>query len=505
MRWLSKQRFSLTPLSPSLRLKVSLGVCLALIGLLAPLNRLQYEMQRRTAMAELQLLAAAAGTIAEHSLEEAMLTNNRSAIQGIVDSVAGAPGVGSVYLLNRQALVAASPRGALNGQQLDRTSPTCWVCHQFPAASRPRGIVVTDADGQLVFRTVTPVPNRQACHRCHSPEDRLNGVFYMEFSMAGLNARLQRGLQMAFLGSVVIIILSAAVLYVLLSRLVITPMERVAQALRSFSRGERQTRVPVQAQDEVGLLANVFNEMADTIQEQESEADRLYKELQAQDAVRRQLLARLITAREEERRHVARELHDELGQLLTGLSLNLKLCQEVVRTDPQAAYERLAKANDLVRHTIEQSHRLIADLRPTVLDDYGLVPALEEELNRRLSPLDIKTSLETEGDVDRLPAHVATAAFRIVQEAITNVIRHAHATQVHARLQRTDEGLTIIVDDNGVGLPKEGFDGRQALGILGMQERARALGGRLEVTSLEPHGTRVHLWLPLEKEGAECP
>jgi signal transduction histidine kinase len=495
----------MTFLGRSLRLKVSLGVCLALIGLLAPLNWLQYQLQRRAAIADLQLLAASAGTIAEHSLEEAMLANNRSAIQGIVDSVAQAPGVRTVYLLNPQAVVAASPRRAYNGEQLDRASATCHVCHQFPAASRPRGVVVTNADGQRVFRTMTPIPNREACHRCHSPEDRLNGVFYMDFSMAGLDARLESGLRTAFLSSVVIIVLSSLVLYVLLSRLIITPMERVAHALRRFSRGERAARVPVQAQDEVGLLADVFDEMADTIQTQEAEASRLYTELKARDAVRRQLLARLITAREEERRRLAREIHDELGQLLTGLSLNLKLSQEAVLNDPQTARDHLDRANALVRHTIEQSHRLITDLRPTVLDDYGLVPALREELNQRLAPLCIEAHLHTEGDIERLPAEVATAAFRIAQEAITNVIRHADAHQVHVRLQQTAGGLTVTVDDDGIGLPKEVLnnrDGRQALGILGMQERAGALGGQLAVTPREPHGTRVHLWLPLQKKAS---
>ncbi len=492
----------MTFLRRSLRLKVSLGVCLALIGLFAPLNWLQYQLQRRAALADLQLLAASAGTIAEHSLEEAMLANNRSAIQGIVDSVGQAPGVRMVYLLNPQAIVAASPGRVLNGRQLDRASSTCRVCHQFPAADRPRGVVVTNPDGQRAFRTMTPIPNREACHRCHSPEDRLNGVFYMDFSMAGLDARLESGLRTAFLSSVAIIVLSALVLYVLLSRLIITPMEQVAHALRRFSQGERATRVPVQAQDEVGLLADVFNEMADTIQMQEAEAAQLYTELKAKDAVRQQLLARLITAREEERRRLAREIHDELGQLLTGLSLKLRLCQEAISEDPQTAREYLAKANALVRHTIEQSHRLIADLRPTVLDDYGLVPALREELTRRLAPLDIEASLETRGDVDRLPAHIATAAFRIVQEAITNVIRHAHAHQVRVCLQQTDEGLTVTVDDDGIGLPAKGVserDGHQGLGIVGMQERAGALGGHLEVTPRVPHGTRVHLWLPFQK------
>jgi signal transduction histidine kinase len=477
-------------------------VSLALIALLAPLNWLQYQLQRRAAIADLELLAATTGAVAEHSLEEAMLANNRSAIQSIVDSVAQAPDVRSVFLLTPQVVVAASPGGLHNGEQLDLTSATCQICHQFPSASRPRSVVVTDIDGQPVFRTMTPIPNRPACQRCHSPQDRLNGVFYMDFSMAGLNTRLERGLRTAFLGSVTIIVLSALVLYVLLSRLIITPMEQVAHALHSFSQGERALRVSVQAQDEVGLLADVFNEMAGTIQAQEAEASRLYTELKDKDEVRRQLLAKLISAREEERRHLAREIHDELGQLLTGLSLNLKLCQQAVPDDPQAAQDHLARTNALVRHIIEQSHQLIADLRPTVLDDYGLVPALREELNQRLAPLEIVARLDTEGDVEPLPADVTTTTFRIVQEAITNVIRHANAHLVHVHLRRATDGVTVIVEDDGVGLPDDDLpssDGRRALGILGMQERAGALGGRLQVTRRQPHGTRVALWLPLDR------
>jgi len=487
--------------SRSLRLKVSLGVSLALIVLLAPLNWLQYQLQRNAAIADLELLAATTGAVAERSLEEAMLTNNRSAIQSIVDSVAQSPDVRSVYLLTPQAVVAASRGGLHNGEQLDVVSPTCQVCHQFPAASRPRGVVVTDTDGQTVFRTMTPIPNRQACHDCHSPQDRLNGVYYMDFSMAGFNTRLERGLRTAFLGSVMIIVLSTVVLNVLLSRLVITPMEQVARSLHNFSQGEREVRVSVQTHDEVGLLADVFNEMADTIQAQEAEASQLYTELKDKDEVRRQLLARLISAREEERRHLAREIHDELGQLLTGLSLNLKLSQQAMPDDSQVARGYLDKANALVRHTIEQSDRLITRLRPTALDDYGLVPALQDELGQRLAPLDIAVHLEADGDMEHLPAEVTTAAFRIVQEAITNVIRHADARQVHVRLRRTDDERTVAVEDDGVGLPGETFsspDGRRALGILGMQERAGALGGRLEVTRRRPHGTRVALWLPLD-------
>jgi signal transduction histidine kinase len=488
--------------SRSLRLKISLGVSLALIILLAPLNWLQYQLQRRAAMADLELLAATTGAVAVHSLEEGMLTNNRSSIQAIIDSVAQAPDVQTVLLLTPHAIVAASPDSLHNSEQLDRTDPRCQVCHRFPAASRPHSMVVSDQYGQPVLRTMTPIPNRPACYSCHSPQARLNGVFYMDFSMADLNARLERGLKTAFLGSVTIIVLSALVLNVLLSRLIITPMERIARALYSFSQGERAARVSVQAQDEVGLLADVFNEMADTIHTQEVEAGRLYMELKDRDEIRRQLLARVTTAREEERRHLAREIHDELGQLLTSLSLHLKLCQHAVPTDPEVAHDYLGKANAMVQHTIEESHRLIADLRPPVLDDYGLAPALKEELSRRLAPLGIIVHLDTEGDVERLPGDVATATFRILQEAITNVIRHAGAHHVYVQLRRTADRLTMTVEDDGIGLPDEvshAPNGGQALGILGMQERADTLGGGLEVARCQPCGTRVELWLPLNR------
>ena len=239
-----------------------------------------------------------------------------------------------------------------------------------------------------------------------------------------------------------------------------------------------------------------LQQMYDELAEAQEGLNRLH-------AQRGELLNRLMSVQEEERRRLAREIHDELGQLLTGLSLNLRLCQEAVPDNLPTAHDRLAKASSVVRHTIEQSHRLIVDLRPTVLDDYGLVPALEEEVNQRLAPLGIEAELDTRGNVNRLPADVATAAFRIVQEAITNVIRHAEASSVHIRLQQTSNGLTVMVEDDGVGLPTKGvrsLNGHSALGILGMQERARALGGWLEVTRRDPRGARVHLWLPLQTE-----
>ncbi|MBI3959543.1 MAG: sensor histidine kinase, partial [Chloroflexi bacterium] len=468
--------------------------------LLAPLNWLQYERQRRTGMRELEILAAATGAIAATSLEHAMLTKNRASIQAIIDSVGQAVGTPTIYLINPEAEVAASPGGLHNGQQLDRNDADCQVCHRLPAAERPGGVVVVDEAGQAVFRTMTPIPNRPACYRCHAAEERLNGVFYMDFSMSGLNSRLAQNLRQAFLLSVLIIAICAIGLYVLLSWLFITPMERIADGMRRFSSGERGARLTVGARDEVGLLADVYNKMADTIQTQEAEAQQLYSELAAGDAVRRQLTGKLISAREEESRRLARRIHDVLGQLLTGLSIYLRLAEDSVPPELTTAQEHLAKANALVRETIDQGHALITQLRPTVLDDYGLVSALQEEVKRQLHPLGLVTELSADPGLEELPPGVTTAAYRIVQEALSNVIRHAHAQKVWIRLERQGDDLLAIVEDDGVGIPAEEGPATplKGMGILGMQERAAVLDGEVQVTARVVGGVRVTARLPLD-------
>jgi signal transduction histidine kinase len=487
--------------STSVRLKVSLGVCLVAILLLGPFNWFQYQLQRRAAIADLRQLASTAGSLARQSLEEAMLANNRSAIQAILDNLAQVSEVQSTYLMTTESVVRASPASRDNGRTMDQRGAKCKSCHDFPAGSRPRSIVETDANRQAVFRTMTPIGNAPACQTCHPPQERLNGVFYMDLSMTGLSARLDRDLRTVFLGSGALIALSALAIYLLLSWLVINPMDQVVEAMRRFSRGDRAVRTAVRARDEVGLLASVFNDMADTIQTQEVQSDKLYSDLKAANDTRRQLLTSLTTAREEERKRLSREIHDDLGQLLTGLSLHLKLCDQAIPGEFDVAHAHLTKANELVRNTIDQSHRLVVELRPTVLDDYGLVPALQEELQQRLASVGIAARLEIEGNLDDLPAEIATAAFRIVQEALTNVIRHAKAQEVSIRVERRDEVLEATVEDDGVGFLDRDLTadatGRLPLGILGMQERAQALGGRLVVANRRPRGTRVALSLPL--------
>ncbi len=239
------------------------------------------------------------------------------------------------------------------------------------------------------------------------------------------------------------------------------------------------------------VLRETYNQLA--------EAQERLTELHHQ---RGELLNRVLRIQEEERRRVAREIHDELGQLLTGLSLHLRHYQEAIPAELTPVREQIAYLNDLVQQTMEQAHQIIVDLRPASLDDYGLLPALEEELQKRLDPLAIAYDVQVEGDPNCLQPEQATAAFRIAQEAITNIIRHANAQQVTVILRCGEGACELLVEDDGVGLSatSTGKTGRQGVGILGMQERAAAVGGRVEVSPREPRGTRVHVLLPAQPD-----
>ncbi len=497
----------MTTVSRTLRLKVSLGVGLTLILLLAPLNWAQYELQQRGTLRELELLAAATGSFVVQSLENAMLTNDRREVQVIVDNVVDTPEILSVYILSPTGEVAASPSGLHNGEKLTQRAENCQVCHRLPLEVRPRGVVTEDIGGQPIFRTMTPIINRASCHECHSPEASINGVFYMDFSMIGLNARLDQARRTAFWGSMAIIAVCTAAIYALLSWLLITPLERIVQEMRRFGQGQRSARVTVSTRDEVGLVAATFNEMATTIEQQEAESERLYSELESHDLGRRRLLARLITAREEERQRLARRIHDVLGQLLTGASLQLKYCEDAVPEHLETLKTHFGRARAVMRETIDQAHDLIMELRPSVLDDYGLIPALEEEVKKRLTPLGIETRIRWAGDIEQLSEDRQTATFRIAQEAFTNIVRHANAKTVRIEVSNGANEMLVTIEDDGVGfaphaVPTSPGNTYRGTGITGMQERAAAIGGRLEVVALQPHGTRILLTVPLEEKRA---
>ncbi|MFO7544199.1 MAG: GAF domain-containing sensor histidine kinase [Trueperaceae bacterium] len=200
---------------------------------------------------------------------------------------------------------------------------------------------------------------------------------------------------------------------------------------------------------------------------------------------------RLVTSREEERRRLRRDLHDGLGPALASMTLQLDAAHNLVERDPSAAAPILVEVRELVQAVIQDLRRLVYDLRPPALDQLGLAAALEEQA-RRYERDGMRIDLRVQEPLPRLPAAVEVAAYRIVQEALTNVVRHAGASVCRVHVTHGD-GLRIVVEDDGAGLPTPV---RPGVGLSSMRERASELGGSFRVGTGPAGGTRIDVALP---------
>jgi signal transduction histidine kinase len=213
-------------------------------------------------------------------------------------------------------------------------------------------------------------------------------------------------------------------------------------------------------------------------------------------AILRHQLAQVTAAQEEERQRIAQELHDGLGPTLASLSIRLRTISKVLEKDSQPVAAQLKELAHLAQGSIQDVRRLIYDLRPVALDELGLVAALREYLGRckREQGLTIEFVAD-EGD--RLPAPIGTALFRIVQEAMNNIARHARAHRVDVALGRSSEHVTLRIADDGQGFDPRVPRSERHLGLWSMRERVEQLGGRFEITSAPGQGTVLTAEVPL--------
>jgi signal transduction histidine kinase len=204
---------------------------------------------------------------------------------------------------------------------------------------------------------------------------------------------------------------------------------------------------------------------------------------------------RLLTVQEEERRHLSRELHDEFGQMLAGITLHLQAAKALAS---DAARARLEECVLLIQNAGAQLRSLVLELRPTMLESAGLAPTLRWIARQHEERTGIATQVV--GQLNDVPGDLAIACFRVVQEALTNVIRHARAQHVWIELSQTADALDLAVRDDGAGFDVaktlEQAPGCGHLGLLGMKERVQILGGGIEVDSEPGHGTRIRISLP---------
>lgn len=253
-----------------------------------------------------------------------------------------------------------------------------------------------------------------------------------------------------------------------------------------------------QAED---ALRNAYSDLEQRVEERTRELSRVNENLQAEiikhkesETARLHLLRRLVTAQEEERRRISRELHDQTGQHLTALLLGLKTLNNLSGNGSASLHKGLLQLQKLTERLVDEAHHLAWELRPAALDDLGLETALSNYVEKWSDRNSISLDFHSGLDKLRLPAQVETAVFRIVQEALTNVLKHAQANRVSVMLEYRNDELLVIVEDNGRGfqLGKE----RDGLGLLGIHERVALVGGKLNIESEPGSGTTLVVRIP---------
>jgi signal transduction histidine kinase len=216
----------------------------------------------------------------------------------------------------------------------------------------------------------------------------------------------------------------------------------------------------------------------------------LFEQVRASSERLQSLSRRLVEIQESERLYIARELHDEAGQMLTSLVLDLSMLKKKA-AQPDLVLKKVAEMEVSLNDVLENLHRIAMALRPAILDHLGLIAALSQYVETVGEKQGIKVNFKSDELRKRLPPNVETVLYRIVQEALTNVVRHARATQVDVVLTRRDQKLIVIVEDDGIGFDPDAVSTCDHLGLFGMRERAEMIAGNLVVESEPGRGTTI--------------
>jgi len=487
-----------------LRLKTSLVILVPMVLILILSSTISYARQRDRALASMSLLASQTGQIIEHVLQQDMLLADFESIQVTFDAIGNDERTRTLYLLDLAGRVIFSPQSKDVGLLLSEEHETCRACHSLPPADRPSGIVVNSEEHGSVFRSMNPIENRPECSQCHDPDQRLLGLLLTDFSVSAVEASLADDLRNNLAWWAGTLLVTAIVTNLAIDRLVLQRIGALAKAITDFGKSRVRSLLPQEPKDEIGNLSEAFNAMALQVESREIENVKLSKALREQSKARGDLLRRLIAAQEEERRRVARELHDDLGQALVSTALRIESARRSTERDPQAISEHLTKAHGLLSEASDRMYEMIFGLRPSVLDDLGLVAALKTQMSRSLDPAGITFELHVEGLDDRLPPEIEIVLFRIFQEAITNVVHHSQAGHAILSVIREDHFVLGEIKDDGIGFTPDSIhkartDAR-GFGLLGMRERVAQCRGHIEIQSRPGEGTHIHVRIPISEE-----
>ena len=388
-----------------------------------------------------------------------------------------------------------------------------FIAHNLDAANgdeyRTRKVTLEAASSKGILLTITPV-----IHNKHTI-----GHLYLAVSLVKLREEIRETRMMILAISLLVFVVGVILIYSL-TTVVTFPLTRMVETVRQITEGDLTVRASASSTDEVGELARAFNEMVANLIAAQRELKDINKTLEqrvkdrtgqlalSEDALRhtgeqlRALSAHLQTIREEERAYISREIHDQLGQMLTAMNIDLavierQLLKAGTPTMVTTVVEKVRYLSGMVESTIQRMRRLALELRPDILDNLGLDEALEWQVKEFQTRTSIRCELSKPPKAIAIDEPRAIALFRMFQESLTNIVRHAHASKVEIRLKEQSGTVILEIRDNGKGIKETDLQGIRSLGIIGMRERAANFGGQVRIAGVPDQGTTVTIEVPL--------
>ncbi|TVX92461.1 sensor histidine kinase [Paenibacillus agilis] len=373
------------------------------------------------------------------------------------------------------------------------------VSHTF-AGDIPKGIIrahVPDAFNRSNVETLT------------SNEGRIHDVLVpieegdIGFVRVGMTEKQAKSYIMKKIGKLIVatilVCIGAAGIAYLVTRIITKPINRLVRVALGISAGKLSLRAKVSSNDDVGKLTQAFNEMADNLISSNKEVEALLDELRDKDRQRDTLILKLISAQEDERKRISRELHDETSQALTSLIVTMRVMADEAKDAEQ--HELLTTSRDIAAGILREMRDLAVELRPPILDDMGLIPAMRKHVSKFEEKYGINVSMTVPNECVSIESHIAVALYRILQEGLTNIVKHTAATHADVHMEVGLQTISVIIHDNGHGIEQEDLEkARQQnrIGIQGMRERALLLGGTFQIEKSEDGGTEVKVSIPLK-------
>jgi signal transduction histidine kinase len=462
------QRFWAIAGAASVRTKI-LGIVLALVILLGAGVTIQSRYALTATMsAQLEEQSVSVSRDLAARSTDPILLNDLLSLHDLLDeTLANNPNVRYAFIVD--------PQGQVIAQTFSGGFPPGLLSMNSVQPNEHHHTVLIKTNEGLVWDTAVPILDGKV------------GTARVGLSDASMQAALST-LTAQLLLTIVLVSATGILIAIFLTWILTRPILALVNATQAVAKGDFSPRVPRWANDEIGDLAVAFNKMTEELER----TDELRRE---RESLRRQLLEKVIATQEDERRRIARELHDSTSQNLTSLLVGLRIME--VNCAQCATKSKASDMRQVASRTLDEVHDLSMRLRPRSLDDLGLAAALErlaQEWQARYKiPVDITIQLN-----ERLPGDVETAIYRIVQEALTNVARHAQARSVSILVERHNDIVRAIVEDDGIGFDTSANYGERHLGLLGMRERAELLNGTLTIESALEHGTSIFIEIPLQ-------